>query len=59
MDCLKSVVNVIGQASFLPEKLDHSSLLELAHLTLKDMKQWLEMVKVDLEEDQERDKQYD
>jgi hypothetical protein len=37
MDLLKPLMNLFGQASFLPDRLDHCSLLEFAHLTLKDI----------------------
>jgi hypothetical protein len=54
IDYLKSGVNVFDQASFPPEKLDQNSLLELAHMILKDFISGFPMDKVGVEGDNER-----
>jgi hypothetical protein len=40
-------MNRFGRASFLPEKLDHRSLLEFAHLALDDVTDSSHMIKGD------------
>jgi hypothetical protein len=58
IDCLKPLVNLFGQASFLPEKLDHRSLLEFAHLTLKDAVNGSQTDRVDGQGEIEGNNQY-
>jgi hypothetical protein len=55
-------MNVIGQASLFPEKFNHSSLRELAHLTLIYVNihfNGFHQGKVDVEEPKERNNKYD
>jgi hypothetical protein len=49
----------LSQASFFPEKLDYSPLLELAHLTSKNVINASQTDKVNVKEDKEVNKQYD
>jgi hypothetical protein len=50
MDYLKSIMNVRGQASILPARLDYDPLLELAHVMLKDVVNGFQMGKLDAKE---------
>jgi hypothetical protein len=58
IDCLSSLMNLFGWAFFLPEKLDHRSLLEFAHLALEDVKDSSHPIKGDHQGDREGTSQY-
>jgi hypothetical protein len=58
MDCLKSGMNSLRQASFLPEKLDHRLLLVFPDVTLRDVKAGSQTTKIDVEGDKEQSKLY-
>jgi hypothetical protein len=49
-------MDIRGQASFLPEKFDHNSLLELVNPTLKAAINGFQKGKIDFEGDRELNK---
>jgi hypothetical protein len=52
-------MNCLRQASFLPEKFNHRSLLVFAHVTLRDVTAGSQTTESDVEGDKEQSKLYD